>query len=288
MKMSKTQQSIFSSILLAVDGSRSAKAAARAAARIAFAMDWKIHALYVVDATQVFEMYTDTTKELSELGEDLPNEEKITLFEEQGTLALAEIEELYQQMDVPLTTEMIFGGIPETLLEAAKAYCMLAIGRRGNRHEKDKNHLGSNFLKVAHHIHIPLLIGGRDSTQTNFKRALLAYDGSELSRKALTWTENLQGMLSEVTTLSVQEDNTKDCAWLPDRYEKMATNTLAHYEFIRKEGEPGQTIASTAASKQAELILMGAYHHSSIFQWARHSAIDTVLRKVDLPVLAAK
>lgn len=282
------QQSTSGSILLAVDGSRSAKAAAKAASKIASSMKWNLHALYVVDAAQVFEMYSDATKELSELGEELPQEEKEKLFEEQGILALAEIKELCQQMGVSLTTEMIFGGIPEIILKTARMHSLLAMGRRGNRHEKDRHHLGSNFLKVAHHVHIPLLIGGRDTAKPIFNRALLAYDGSELSRRALIWTENLQSMLTDIMTLSVEKENTRDHTWLADRYEEIATNTLSHYEFIRKEGEPGHTIASTASSKQAELILMGAYQHSKVFGRSRHSAIETVLREVDLPVLAAK
>jgi len=39
-----------------------------------------------------------------------------------GTLTLAEIDELCQEMNVPVTTEMIFGGVPETILESAKQF----------------------------------------------------------------------------------------------------------------------------------------------------------------------
>ena len=118
--MNNTQQFNHGSILLAVDGSPSAKATAYAAAQIASKMQWRIHALYVVDVTQVFDPYSDISQELSELGEEMPYEQKVKLFEEQGTLALAEIEDLCEQMNVPITTEMVFGGVPVNILQISE------------------------------------------------------------------------------------------------------------------------------------------------------------------------
>jgi len=286
--MNESQQFDPNRILLAVDGSQSSKAAVYAAAQIASAIGWSLHALYVVDVTQVFEIYGDTSKELSELVDNTRNEQQMTLFEEQGTLVLAEIEGLCQKMGLLVTTEMIFGGIPDTILRTAKQYSLLALGRRGNRHEKDTQHLGSNFQHIAHHIHLPLLIGGNDTTQQKFQRILLAYDGSELSRKALTWTENLQKMFGEVIVLSVEDEHRKDHTWLESRQKEITESTLTHYEFIADQGEAGKMIASIASSRQADLILMGAYQHTQLLEWTKHSVIDNVLREVNLPVLAMK
>jgi nucleotide-binding universal stress UspA family protein len=287
-KMNKLQQLKSGSILLAVDGSLSAKAAAYAAAQIAYAMQWRLHALYVVDVNQVFELYSNSSPELGELGEDVPEEQKITLFEEQGTLALTEIEGVCQEMTIPVTTEMILGGIPNIILESAQQYNLLALGRRGNRHEKDTHHLGSNFRQIAHHTHIPLLIGGDYKTQQKFRRVLLAYDGGELSREALTWVEGLQTIFAEVMALSVEKEHEKDPAWLEERQREIAESALAHCKFIRREGEPEQVIASIASSRKADLIVMGAYQHAQLLEWATHSTIDSVLREIGFPILATK
>jgi len=131
--MNDTKQPNHNSILLAVDGSSTAKAAAYAATQMATVLQWGINALYVVDVTQVFEPYGNTSKELSELGDEIPHEQKISLFKEQGSFALMEIEDICQQMHVPLTTEILFGGVPDIILQASKGYNLLAIGRRGNR-----------------------------------------------------------------------------------------------------------------------------------------------------------
>jgi nucleotide-binding universal stress UspA family protein len=286
--MEKKQASISGNILLAVDGSQSAKVAARIAVQVASAMHWGLHALYVVDVTDVFDIYTDTAKELSELEEELPSEQKVRLFEEQGALALTEIEGICQGTGVPFTQEISFGGVPEVVLKTSKDYNLLAIGRRGNRHKKEVQHLGSNFQQIAHHSHIPLLISGDDSVVQKLQHGLLAYDGSELSRKALDWAETLHNMLTSMTVLSVEKEDEKDHTWLADRHEEIASSNLTHCEFIRAEGDPGSIIASTGSEKQADLILMGAYQHTRFLGWARHSVIDIVLRGTDLPVLATK
>jgi nucleotide-binding universal stress UspA family protein len=275
-------------ILLAVDGSPSAKAAACAAIQVAAETKWHLHALYVVDITQVFDPYSDVSPELSELGEEMPFEQKMELFEEQGTLALAEIEGLSQEMGVAITTEMIFGGVPENILKMSKDYDLLAIGHMGNRHAKENKHMGSNFQQIAHHIQIPLLIGNSHCKQQKLQRVLLAYDGSLLSHEAFKWAENLQNLFKTIEVLSVERGKEKDHTWVADRHKELEESALAQYEFIRTAGNPGEKIASKALTEQADLILMGAYHHTNILRWARHSTIDTVLRETDLPVLAIK
>lgn len=286
--MQTTHQLKPDNILLAVDGSPSARGAANAAIKIAAAMGWKLCAQYVVDVTQVFEAYADTTRELSELGDDLPDAQRIKLFEEQGTLALAEIEGLCQEMGVRVTTEMIFGGIPDVILESATRYSLLALGRRGNSHKQDKHHLGGNFRQIAHHSHTPLLVGADVDMPRTFQRLLLAYDGSALARMALTWAEVLQPMFTEVLVLSVKRAGEKDPTWLDARQNEITESALDRYDFIDTEGEPAQMIASVASTRQADLIVMGAYQHRKLPEWARHSILDSVLHQVGIPVLAIK
>lgn len=286
--MNITQQFRPGKILLAVDGSPSAKAAAFAAIQIASETRWHLHALYVVDITQVFDPYSNVSQELSELGDEMPFEQKVKLFEEQGTLALAEVEELCQQMSVPVSTEMVFGGVPVNILQISKGYDLLAIGHMGNRHAKEPKHLGSNFQQIARHAHVPLLIGSSQYASQKFQRVLLAYDGSQLSHEAFRWAENLQSLFKAIMVLSVERENVRNHTWLADRHEEIDESALTQYEFIQAAGNPGHMIASKAVTEQADLILMGAYQHKNLLRWARHSTIDAVLRETNLPVLAIK
>jgi len=286
--MKNLQQFNPGNILLAVDGSTSSKAAAYAATQVASALGWEIHALYVVDAAQVFEMYSDTRQELSKLGDVVTNEQPITLFEEQGALALAEVDDLCQEMNVPVTTDMVFGGVTETILASARQFDLLALGRHGNQHTSDTHHLGNNFRKIAYHSRTPLLIGGNDHSLDNHQRILLAYDGGKPSRTALSWTEKLQCMFSEIRALSVGEKCAQDCAWLEERKKEIAGSTLKNYKFDQEVGKPGNIIASLASSWRADLLVMGAYQHSQLREWATHSILSDVIREVEIPILAAR
>lgn len=286
--MNNTQIFNSNNILLAVDGSPSAKAAAYAAIQIASALAWNIHALYVVDATQVFEMYSDTSQELRKLGGEISIEQPVTLFEEQGTLSLIEVEEMCLKMNVPVTTEMIFGGVYETILEVSKHFSLLALGRRGNHYVRDDHHLGSNFRKIAHHARIPLLIGGTENVSLKHQHILLAYDGSKFSQTALSWAEKLQKMFTDVMTVSVGQKCEEDCVWLDERKKEIEDSSLKHYEFDGEIGEPGEIIASVASSRQADMVVMGSYQHSLFREWITHSTLDNVMHEVAIPILAAK
>jgi len=286
--MNDTQQFNPNSILLAVDGSPSAKAAAFTAVEVASTLNWNIHALYVVDAAQVFEMYSDSSQELNKLGGEISNERLITLFEEQGMLTLAEIDELCQEMNVPITTEMIFGGVPETILEVSKGFNLLALGRRGNNHISDSQHLGRNFRRIAYHTRTPLLISNDSDTPLKHKRVLLAYDGSVPSHIALSWTEKLQRMFANVMALSVGQNCEGDCLWLEERQREIAASSLENYEFDKELGQPEKIIPSVARARHADLVVMGAYQHSQILEWATHSTLNSVTRNASIPILAVK
>jgi nucleotide-binding universal stress UspA family protein len=225
---------------------------------------------------------------LKELGNDLPKERHISLFEEEGTLALVEIKDIGREMGTAVTTEMIFGGIPEIILESAKQSNLLALGRRGNRHEKHSQHLGSNFRQIEHHAHIPLLIGGSEPTQEELNRVLLAYNGNDLSRSALNWVEGLQTIFTDIIVLSVKTKNEPGSAWLEKRQEEISKSTLGHWDFVGMEGEPGPIITSTALARQADLIVMGAYRHRQLIEWASHRTLNYVLSNIDLPIMAIK
>jgi nucleotide-binding universal stress UspA family protein len=275
-------------ILLAIDGSHEARSAALAAIQIASHMKWKLHAQYVVDVISALDMYNNISPELSELGHNLPDERKVVLMEDQGMLALADIEALCKDQGLSMETEMIAGDIGDVILKSSEKYNLLALGRRGNRHEEDPHHLGSNFRHIAHHAHHPLLIGGSEEERREYHRLLLAYDGSEFSRQALAWVEKLQSLFLEVLVLSVKTQSEKDISWLEDRQKEIAESTLKQWKFIGEEGDAGAVIAATASAQQADLILMGAYHHVRLLEWATHSTLNGVLTGADIPVLAIK
>lgn len=267
-------------ILVAQDGSPAALAAASIAIQIAQSQDLSVHGLYVVDEALALDTYADLRHELGNDREPGSRTELLTWFEEQGDAALQLLEAHCQAADVPVTTELLVGGVPEIVLRESEQVRLLAIGRRGHSHESDPHHLGQNFWAIAHQTRLPLVIGGDE--ERTVRRLLLAYDGSEHARSALAWASLLQRTLpAEVVAVAVQENgrqSTKE--WLAEAREQ-----LAGCQCLNRLGQPASNIVTVAEETQADLIVMGRYRHTALLEWLIGSTVDRVLRGTQLPVL---
>lgn len=269
-------------IVVAQDGSPAALAAAGMAIQIARSQELSIHGLYVVDEVLALDTYADYRRELESNGEPTSRAELLTWFEQQGDAALQMLEVRCRAAGVPVTAEVLAGGVPEIVLRQSKEARLLAIGRRGLSHEGDPHHLGQSFRTIAHHTHLPLVIGGDE--ERTVRRLLLAYDGSKHARSALAWASLLQRTLSaEVTVVAVQENglqSTKE--WLAE-----ARAQLAGCQCLGRLGQPASEIVAAAGETQADLIVLGRYRHTALLEWLMGSTVDRVLRGTELPVLMA-
>ena len=269
-------------IVVAQDGSPAALAAAGIAIQIAQSQDLSVHGLYVVDETLALDTYADYRRELESSGEPASRAELLTWFEEQGDAALQMLEVRCQAAGVPVTAELLAGGVPEMVLRESEQARLLAIGRRGHGHEGDPHHLGQSFRTIAHHTHLPLVIGGGE--ERTVRRLLLAYDGSERAQPALAWASLLQRTLpAEVVAVAVQENGLQSTSeWLEE-----ARAQLAGCQCLHRLGQPASNIVAVAQENQADLIVMGRYRHTALLEGLIGSTVDRVLRGTQLPVLMA-
>ena len=269
-------------IVIAQDGSPAALAAAGIAIQIAQSQDLSVHGLYVVDEILALDTYADYRRELERNVEPASRAELLTWFEKQGDAALQLLEVRCQAAGVPVTAELLAGGIPEMVLRASEQARLLAIGRRGHGHEGDAHHLGRSFRTIAHHAHLPLVIGG-DEART-VRRLLLAYDGTKHAQPALAWASLLQRTLpAEVIVVAVQENGLQSTSeWLEE-----ARAQLSSCQCLHRLGQPASEIVAVAEETQADLIVMGRYRHAALLEWLIGSTVDRVLRGTELPVLIA-
>jgi nucleotide-binding universal stress UspA family protein len=271
-------------ILVAQDGSPVAQVTASAAIQIAQSLNSMVHGLYVVDETLILDSYADYHAELGSADEPSSRTELITRFEKQGDAALHRLEARCQAADVPVTTNLLAGGVPELVLEEATQARLLAIGRRGQGHADNPSHLGRNFRAIAHHVHCPILVGGDE--QRPIQHLLLAYNDSENAQRALVWASILQRTLpAKVTVLAVQESADTSHQWVTDMDTRVAQSGLAPYDFITRTGQPATEIAAAAEEDLVDLIVMGRYRHTAAVEWLLGSTVDRVLRDTSLCVL---
>ena len=269
-------------ILVAQDGSTSALAAAQVAIQIARSQNLSIRGLYVVDEALAMDSYADHRVELQSDDEPASRAELLAWFEEQGDAALQRLEVRCQAAGVPMTSELIAGGIPDMVLRASEQAQLLAIGRRGHGHEDDPNHLGRSFRSIAHRAHLPLVIGG--DAERKVQRLLLAYDGTQHAKSALAWASSLQHTIpAKVAVVSVQENKSRRAGgWLEE-----ARAQLTGCQCLHRLGQPADEIVAAAGETQADLIVLGRYRHTTLLEWLMGSTVDRVLRGTQLPVLMA-
>jgi nucleotide-binding universal stress UspA family protein len=283
-------------ILVADDYSAAARAAADAAIRIARIENLAIRGLYVVDGALALDTYANYHAELPFLSRQSngdrrePNSraELLSWFESQGSFALNRLHSACREAGVPVDTSLLAGGVPEMVTRGAARAQMLALGRRGHGRRDSSKSLGHNFRKIAHQVHLPMLIGG--STIHSLNRLLLAYHGLAHADEALAWTVRLQqDLAAEVIVLSVCE-NAQNCLSgisLDEIKTRLKNSGLKNYRFLTAQGRPSTAIAAAAAATGADLIVLGRYRHGALVEWLVGSTVDHLLQATSLPILIA-
>ncbi len=267
-------------IILALDGSIPSQRAAGAAIQFASERNLLVLGLYVVDETFISDPQSDIHAELGMTEVPGTKAELVSRFVLQGDHALKWLENGCHASDVLASTNVLFGGITETILKEADQAMLIGLGRRGHGHAVDPAHLGLNFLSIAQHTRKPLLVGGDDLRP--IKRVLVAYRGGSQSQDTLDWASRFYHTLNtELIILVVAEDPSTR----PDEPVQLDQRGLAGFRTIRRSGQPAAEIVAAAEETQADLIIMGRYRQSTPMEWLTGSVPDQVLRQTRLPVL---
>ena len=273
--------------LVAADGSPASHAAISVAMQIAGKAPFSVRGLYIVDEKLITNPYANFQKELgAEIRPD-SNVNLVCLFQRRGDLALQWLADRCRTEQVPVSTEMLFGGVSELVLKNAEQAQLLVLGRRGLGHAADATHLGRNYRTIARKAKIPLLVGGEQKRP--IKRILLAYNKSASSKRALAWAISLQQKLAcRVFVLVVAEDSKHSKLETTPVAQQLNQSVLYDYELLHRTGQPvAETVSAVAAETQTDLIVMGRGDHRSWIEWTGivSSTVEQTLRNTDLPVV---
>ncbi|MBN1264347.1 MAG: universal stress protein [Anaerolineales bacterium] len=172
-------------ITAALDGSDPSRLAAELAVQIAQKQFQKIEAYYIVDEALILDPYSDHGSELGWELEDSSSDYLLDSFREKGTMELDWFQQYSREHNVETATNLLLGGVPELILRYSRNASFLALGRRGNSHAPQKDHLGKHFLQIAHHAGIPLMIGGDESRPLN--KVMLLLENIRHCDQAVEW-----------------------------------------------------------------------------------------------------
>ncbi len=276
-------------ILVALDGSPAANAAARAAIQIAHARSLSIYGLFIIDEALLLNPYADLQHELGSMSDDMSRDRMLAIFKSRGGEVLHGLEEQCQVAEVPVHTELMLGGVTELILREAEQSAMLSLGRRGGSSDPQSDRLGHNFRYIAHHVHCPVIVGG-DTHYRSMKRLLVAYDGDGQAlcseECAVEWAALLQRALSsDVMVLAMQHQDERPTHWETGIKVCLDHGGLQNYNLVIRTGVTATAITMVSSTHHADLIIMARYQHGAFLEWLTGSTVDTILRNSPLPVL---
>jgi nucleotide-binding universal stress UspA family protein len=145
--------------------------------------------------------------------------------------------------------------------------------------------LQSGFRTLVHHCSRPVLAVPKASP---LSRALLAFDGSPRAREALHVAAYLAVRwripLAVVTVIEPNRANASTLDLARDYLE--GHGIQAHY--VEAQGPVADAILQAANDEQADLLIMGGYGYSPMWEAMLGSAVDQLLREFQQPMLICK
>jgi nucleotide-binding universal stress UspA family protein len=121
-------------------------------------------------------------------------------------------------------------------------------------------------------------------------RVLCCWDGSREAARALADAAPILRLASHMTVLSMNEGaaSPKHEALFEDLATYCVAQGMPAPEHVRRDIKGvgvGSTILNAAADHSADLIVMGAYGHSKLRQWALGGATASILKSMTVPVM---
>ena len=277
-------------VLAAIDASAYTESICRHASWAAMRLGAPLEIVHVIDPTEQTAP-VDLSGNLA-LGEQETlllqlsalDEERSKLSRERGRLLLQQAQQFAASAGADAVVRMRHGGVSDTLLELENDVRLFVVGKRGEHADFARGHLGSEVERIVRSVHRPLLVASREFRPV--KRALIAFDGSATTRKAVemvTASPLFRGLQVHVVTVGKGDPGVSAAGldWargtLTDAGIDVTARAIA--------GEPEDAIAAYVRDEAVDLLVMGAYGHSRIRRLIVGSTTTEMLRNCQIPVL---
>ena len=280
---SNGEHSGISSLLIATDGSVYADVATECGAWLAARLRARITVLYVIDARRLAGHFI---RNISEILESFPSEgiaDRVRdYYRKQGNEALKRAASICERYRVTCQTDLQTGNVVKIVADASVDADLLVIGARGEDEEFETGFLGSVAEKLVRKVNRPVLLTGLQFRE--FRRALLAYDGSAAAREAMKMLARLAAALEmDVDAVQMVEEGESTTAlkevvsYFKDYPVRLSTHYLT--------GDSHAAIIEHAKEIGCDLMVMGAYDNRLADSLALGTTTDYLVRNSPVPVL---
>lgn len=280
---SDREQSSFSSILVATDGSAHAETAVKYSAWLAARIGASVTVIHVIDARRLAGHFLSHLSEIIGGGHSEGLLERVReYYRASGQKALERAQAICERYGVECQTELETGNVVQILAARGANTDLLVMGQHGEDKERETGFLGSVAEKVVRKVERPVLLAPPPFRE--FRRALLAYDGSAAARRAMRQLARLAVMLKmEVDAVELVEWNERAEALIEvSRYFKdFPVHLNTHY----LTGDSLSVILNHAQEKKCDLLTMGAYADQTAESLGLGSTTEYLMRASSVPVL---
>lgn len=270
-----------STLLLAVDASPYAEAAAHYAAFFSRQLKLPVEVLHVLDSraagtTAPFEVGVDDVTMTPQFDASIHE-----VLEARADDLKTHMDDLLKRLELSAEVELASGSPAAAILERADTRTLSVLGKEGEAAEGDTSRLGSVAERVVRRAEGAVLL----VPQHFFKprRVVLGYDGSAGAEAALEYTLGVAQYLDvPVLALSAQEDEAaaqKQLDSVRARAEREGLRLETEYRY----GNPTEAILS--ATHEGDLLAIGAFGSGRLTEFFRGSTTSSVVRRANVPVL---
>jgi len=262
----------FKRVLVGIDGSRAGWKAKDYAFEIAKGLDVPVVGIHVMDSRLMDESFLEDLAGVLGFTYYLGISEKVKDFlEEQANTLIEEFLAEGRQRGLKVSSFQTVGVPHEELLSQADPEDLMVMGKRGRRPLKGFL-LSSNAEMVSRRSRCPVLLVPEE--ERAIKKICLAYDGREVSKKAVPIAKLMAGVFNaELMALHAGDEEIEK----PEGIDMTSVR-----------GIPEEVIVSYCKEKGVDMLIMGAYSKGRLRELFLGSVTSFVLHHLDIPILLVK
>lgn len=276
---------MFNRILVPVDGSDSAAAAAGYAIRLATTFDSALIALHVVDVRLIEGPMLQT---IGAMWGDVPlpvqQGEMTDTLERRGRQILDDFEQRARESGRTIESKLEIGVIADVVGDQARSVDLVVIGKRGEHAAFGEHPLGSTVHRLVRRSPKPVLVCPEGSDPLD--RVLVAYDGSEHATRALevgvAYAER-RGLPLHVVSVHPNEEEARRVS--DEAVDYAAGHELDPVVHVRESDRASEMILEVAREIGVDLLVMGAYGSGRFREFLLGSTTEEILTRFDHPIL---
>lgn len=272
-------------ILVPTDGSEPALVGVRYAAALAKRVGAVLCGLHVVDVRLLEGPFLrDISASLGTAPYVNYQGNMSLILEERGTAALELFKSVCEEQGVACETAQVTGIVPRSIVEAGELTDLIVMGRGGEHSEWLDGLVGSTTAAVVRRAKQPVLVTANDVPGT--QRFVVAYDGSVHAKRALQAAAQISSEWAMSCHVLVVGEGNVD-AVLDEARSYLVPHGVSA-EYIKRTGDPSESIIAYAKECGADLLVMGAYGHTKVRELVVGSTTAYALNHAPCPLLLSR